>query len=112
MAHRRERPVDDVARGVVAAHGIDGYVNHGSSGFWVQGSGFGSRFRVQGSLARTQNREPRTEPRTLNPEPRTLVFVNRPCLAAAVIAAIRAHAVRWLRFVAMRAFAEPGRLQR
>jgi len=55
MAHRRERPVDDVARGVVTAHGIDCDVDHAVPGFRVQGSGF----RVQGSVARrTANLEP------------------------------------------------------
>jgi len=31
----------------------------------------------------------------------------RPCLSATVVAAIDAHAVRWLRLVALRAFAQP-----
>ena len=81
------------------------------SGFSIQGSVRGSRFEVQGSGFRVRSRERRTA----NPEPnaeRTLVLVNSPCLAAPVIAAVRAHAVRELRLVAMRAFAEPGRLQR
>src|SRR6266487_4293675 len=41
-----------------------------------------------------------------------LIFVNRAGLTAAVIAAVRADAVRGLRLVTVRAFAETDRLQR
>ena len=41
-----------------------------------------------------------------------LLLVDRASLAAAVVAAVRAHAMRRLRLVAVRALAEPDRLQR
>jgi hypothetical protein len=40
------------------------------------------------------------------------IFFDRPRLPPAIVAAVGAHAVRWLRLVAVRAFAEAGRLQR
>jgi hypothetical protein len=42
----------------------------------------------------------------------SLVLVNRADLPSAVITAIRTHAVRRLRLVTVRAFAQPNRLQR
>src|SRR5262245_42833623 len=81
------------------------------SGFGVRGAAFCSGFRVLGSgfgaprtelRTRTPHPEPRTEPGTPNPEPRTRsLFVNGPRLPPAVIAAIRADAVRRLRLVAV-----------
>src|SRR4029077_18269820 len=41
-----------------------------------------------------------------------LFFINSASLTPAVIAAVRAHAVRWLRLVAVRTFTEPHWLQR
>ena len=75
---RGERAVDDVARRVVAAHGVDGDPDH----------------RVRSGLERCRA------------VPVELFLVDRARLAAAVVAAVRADAVRRLRLVAVRAFAE------
>src|SRR5262245_290177 len=42
---------------------------------------------------------------------RALVFVDRPRLAPAIVPAVRAHPVRRLRLVAMRALAQANRLK-
>ena len=71
MARGRQRAVDDVPRGVVAAHRVDAIqiiasqVRVQSSGFQVQGS-FGVRGSWFGFGFRVRNPEPE---RTLNPEP-------------------------------------------
>ena len=80
VPYGRQRAVDDVARGVVAAHGVYCNPNHRDSGFGIRDSG--------------------------------LFFLNRTCLAAAVIPAVRADAVRRLRLVTVRALGEADRLQR
>jgi len=116
MPHGRERAVDDGTRRGVAAHRVNSYPDHHRSTFGVRRSSFafevrGSRFLVRGSSfgvrrsewrrnrepeRKTPNLERRTEPRTTNPERRTVVLLlfDRPGLAAAVVAAVGADAMR------------------
>ena len=87
VPRRRERAVDDSAGRGVAAHGVDGDPDPSGCECWVRGA--------TRALPVAQ-----------------LLLVDRARLAAAVVPAVGAHAVRRLGFVALRALAEAHRLQR
>jgi hypothetical protein len=124
IADRGECAIDHQTRRVIAAHRVDCDPVHeqdcpSGSGFRVPGSAFWFRVRspfgVLGSVfRRTPNQN--AEPGTWNPEPdpepgKWLFLIHRAGLAPAVVAAVRAHAVRRLRLVAVRTLTEPHRLQ-
>ena len=96
-----------MARREVAAHGVNGDPNHrgsrGSRGSLARSSEF-SRFLAAEPRERTGTRG---TSRTVG----ILVLVNRSRLASAVVPAVGAHAVRLLRLVAVRALAQPNRLE-